>query len=127
RLGQVCVMIHTGSRGLGHEVCRDYAEQVGQAIRRGEVEDGGLLSVPFRDSLGQRYYGAMQAAANYAFANRQLLAHQARAAFRSVFGREAALRAVYDVTHNIARIEEHRVDGAPTPVLVHRKGATRAF
>jgi tRNA-splicing ligase RtcB len=127
RLGQVCVMIHTGSRGLGHEVCSDYAEQVVEAIRRGEVEDVGLLSVPFRSPLGQRYYGAMQAAANYAFANRQLLAHQARAAFRSVFGGHAALEAVYDVTHNIARIEEHRVDGEPTAVLVHRKGATRAF
>jgi tRNA-splicing ligase RtcB len=127
RLGQVCAMVHTGSRGLGHEVCRDYGEQVGEAIRRGEVEDVGLLSVPFRSALGQRYFGAMQGAANYAFANRQLLAHQVRAAFQSVFGRATTLEALYDVTHNIARLEEHRVHGELTPVLVHRKGATRAF
>jgi tRNA-splicing ligase RtcB len=130
RAGQVTVMIHTGSRGLGHQVCTDYLKVAEAALRRYgiSVPDRQLACAPVQSDEARRYLGAMRAAANFAFANRQLLAHWTREVFQRVLGLPpAAVRVVYDVAHNIAKEEEHAVDGQRRRVLVHRKGATRAF
>jgi tRNA-splicing ligase RtcB len=130
--GQVTVMVHTGSRGLGHQVCSDYLRTMERAVRqyRLELPDRELVNVPFTSPEGQSYFSAMKCAANYAWANRQMITHWIRQSFEQVFGREAkalGLRVVYDVAHNIAKLEEHQVDGERKKVVVHRKGATRAF
>ncbi len=130
--GQVTVMIHCGSRGLGHQVCSDYVDLFQGAVRRYGIElpDRQLVCAPLDSPEGQDYLKAMAAAANYAWANRQLLTHQAREAFAQVLVgkvREYGLRLVYDVAHNMAKIEEHVVDGKRMKLCVHRKGATRAF
>jgi tRNA-splicing ligase RtcB (3'-phosphate/5'-hydroxy nucleic acid ligase) len=132
RQGQVTVMIHTGSRGLGHQVCTDFLKVTGAALARYgiTVPDRQLACAPIDSPEGGAYLGAMRAAANFAFANRQVLAESARRVFERVLdGRPADLRmsVVYDVAHNIAKHEEHEVDGRRRPLLVHRKGATRAF
>jgi tRNA-splicing ligase RtcB len=125
---QVVVLIHTGSRGLGHQVCTDYLDVMQTAMKKYgiTVVDRQLACVPIRSAEGRAYLGAMAAAANFAFANRQMITHWVREAFRRVCGMEG-IRIVYDVAHNIAKIEEHTVDGVARRVLVHRKGATRAF
>jgi tRNA-splicing ligase RtcB (3'-phosphate/5'-hydroxy nucleic acid ligase) len=128
--GQVVVLIHCGSRGLGHQVCTDYLKTMNEAMRRYGITlpDRQLACVPARSKEGQHYIAAMAAAANFAWANRQAITHSARGAFAKVFGPEAKLRVVYDVSHNIAKRERHRVNGgAEEEVLVHRKGATRSF
>lgn len=130
--GQVTVMLHTGSRGLGHQVCSDFIEVMRSAARRYGIAlaDPQLAAAPFRSTEGQDYFGAMQAAANYAWANRQALTGLTRDIFSSVFGlgeKALALDLVYDVAHNIAKLEEHTVGGKKIMVVVHRKGATRAF
>ncbi|MGB9867506.1 MAG: RtcB family protein [Bacillota bacterium] len=129
--GQVTVMVHSGSRGLGHQVCTDYLEVMEDAVKQYgiRVPDKQLACVPFKSKEGQEYYSAMAAAANYAWANRQVLTHLIRECFREVFGKVCyeELRVVYDIAHNIAKIEEHVVDGKTIKVCVHRKGATRAF
>ena len=130
--GQLTVMIHTGSRGLGHQVCTDYLDATGKALRRYgiSVPDRQLACAPVDSDEARAYLGAMRAAANFAFANRQLLTHWARRVFEErlhVAPRELGLRVVYDVAHNIAKEEEHEIDGARRRLLVHRKGATRAF
>ena len=128
REGAVTLMIHCGSRGLGHQVATDFL-QVMQKDRGGHtvpVPDRQLACVPIRSSAGERYLAAMAAAANYAWANRQYLLHLARQVFQSVLP-GARLRLVYDVSHNIAKIETHRVKGRERELCVHRKGATRAF
>ncbi|MBI1847549.1 MAG: RtcB family protein [Candidatus Rokubacteria bacterium] len=127
-VGQVTVMIHTGSRGLGHQVCTDFLALTGQALKRYgiHVPDRQLACAPLDSPEARRYLAAMRAAANFAFANRQLLAHWTRDVFRRVLG-DGALRVVWDVAHNIAKEEEHEVDGRRRRLLVHRKGATRAF
>ncbi|MBI1734802.1 MAG: RtcB family protein [Candidatus Rokubacteria bacterium] len=130
RAGQLTVMIHTGSRGLGHQVCTDFLRVTESALRRYgiTVPDRQLACAPIGSPEARDYLGAMRAAANFAFANRQVLTHWTRRAFADVFGADAAaLRVVYDVAHNIAKEEEHEVDGRRRRVLVHRKGATRAF
>ena len=130
RRSQVTVMIHTGSRGLGHQVCTDALEQTGQAIRRYGivVPDRQLACAPVDSPEARGYLGAMRAAANFAFANRQVLTHSTRQVFARVLGvPPTSLRVVYDVAHNIAKEEDHVVDGQPRRLLVHRKGATRAF
>jgi tRNA-splicing ligase RtcB (3'-phosphate/5'-hydroxy nucleic acid ligase) len=132
RPGQVVVQIHCGSRGLGHQVCTDYVRSFQQALQRYNIQlpDRELVCAPLNTPEGEAYSGAMQAAANYAFANRQVLAHLAREAFEQVFapaGLPFQLRQVYDVAHNIGKIEQHTVDGRRMQVCVHRKGATRAF
>jgi tRNA-splicing ligase RtcB len=132
RAGQVTVMIHTGSRGLGHQVCTDYLDVTGKALRRYgiTVPDRQLACAPVDSAEGRAYLGAMGAAANFAFANRQVLSHWAREVFQSALGigaRELGMATVYDVAHNIAKEEEHAVEGARRRLLVHRKGATRAF
>ncbi|MBN1335542.1 MAG: RtcB family protein [Deltaproteobacteria bacterium] len=127
--GGVAVLLHTGSRGLGHQVCTDQLVLMQQAMRRYgiRVADRQLACAPVASEEGRAYLGAMGAAANYAWANRQVLTHLIGEAFLEVFGPLADLSVVYDVAHNIARIERHRVDGRPVPLCVHRKGATRAF
>jgi tRNA-splicing ligase RtcB len=130
--GQVTVMIHTGSRGLGHQVCSDYLRRMEHAVCRYGIKlpDRELVNVPFSSDEGQDYFSAMKCAANYAWANRQMIVHWVRQSFEQVFGRDAesmGLHIVYDVAHNIAKLEEHRVDGGKRLVVVHRKGATRAL
>jgi tRNA-splicing ligase RtcB len=126
-LGQVTVLIHSGSRGLGHQVCQDYVERCMEAAERYEIvfEDRQLAAAPIKSPEGRAYLGAMSAAANFAFANRQLITHFTRQAFEGAgFDSEKRrLRVLYDLAHNNAKLEEH--DGRE--VLVHRKGATRAF
>jgi tRNA-splicing ligase RtcB (3'-phosphate/5'-hydroxy nucleic acid ligase) len=130
--GLVTVMIHTGSRGLGHQVCTDYLDITGKALRRYgiTVPDRQLACAPVDSEEARAYLGAMRAAANFAFANRQVLAHWTRAVFTRTLGvapGDLGMSAVYDVAHNIAKEEEHEVDGARRRLIVHRKGATRAF
>nr|MBC8279246.1 RtcB family protein [Chloroflexota bacterium] len=131
-LGQVTVMIHCGSRGLGHQVCTDYLKIIEPSAKRYGISlpDRQLAAVPLSSSEGADYLGAMRAAANFAWANRQCIAHWTRQSFESVFGRswvEMGMWQVYDVCHNIAKIEEHVVDNRLKKVCVHRKGATRSF
>ena len=130
--GQVTVMIHTGSRGFGHQVCTDALGVMQGAMRRYQITlpDRQLACAPVASPEAQAYLGAMRAAANFAFANRQCLAHFARETIERTLGvspRELGWRLVYDVAHNIAKEEEHEVDGRRRRLLVHRKGATRAF
>lgn len=132
RKDQVCVMIHSGSRGLGYQVCDDALMQLrGVPEKYGIVlPDRQLACAPVLSREGQHYLGAMRAAANFGFCNRQLLTWQAREVFESVFGRpwqEMQMSLMYDVAHNIAKFEEHRVGREQRKVWVHRKGATRAF
>lgn len=129
---QVCVMIHSGSRGLGYQVCDDALRDLrGAPAKYGiHLPDRQLVCAPVRSPEGAHYLGGMRAAANFAWCNRQLLMWQAREAFAYVFGRpwpELGMELVYDVAHNIAKLEEHRVEGVLKKVWVHRKGATRAF
>lgn len=130
--GQVTVMIHSGSRGLGYQICDDYLVVMQQAMRKYNISvpDRQLACAPVRSPEGQRYFAAMACAANYAWANRQAMAHWTREAFSHVFGKGPqglGMRQVYDVAHNIAKFEEHEIDGVRKKVVVHRKGATRAF
>ena len=130
--GQVLVMLHCGSRGFGHQVGTDYLRRFDQAMRAYgiSVPDRELACAPFRSPEGQAYFGAMTAAANTAFANRQVITHRVREVLGRIFGRdprELGLEVVYDVCHNTAKLERHVVDGAPLDLVVHRKGATRAF
>ena len=127
-LGQVCVMIHCGSRGLGHQVCTDHVKTMQSAMASHgiTVPDRQLACVPVNSDEGARYLAAMAAAANFGLANRQLLAEAARDAFAKVVGRRD-LALVYDVSHNLAKLEDHTVDGRSRRLCVHRKGATRAF
>ncbi len=130
--GTVTVFVHSGSRGLGYQVCDDYLEVMMKGVRRYGIDlpDKQLACVPVRSPEGERYIAAMRAAANYAFANRQVMGHRIREAFSHVFGapdRELGMELVYDVAHNNAKLERHEVDGRERSLWVHRKGATRAF
>jgi tRNA-splicing ligase RtcB len=132
REGCVAFMIHSGSRGLGYQICDDYLETMLDAADRYGIDlpDRQLCCAPVTSDEGRRYLKAMAAGANYAFANRQMMAHRAREVFGRLFGDETAeaMDTVYDVCHNIAKFEEHRADDGDTRRLcVHRKGATRAF
>ncbi|HIP66041.1 MAG TPA: RtcB family protein [Pyrodictium sp.] len=131
-VGQIVVMIHTGSRGLGHQVASDYLLIMERAMRKYgiNVPDRELASVPYSTREAQDYLKAMAAAANYAWTNRQLITYWVRETFKRVFHRDPdqlGLRIIYDVAHNIAKIEEHDVNGKRKKLIVHRKGATRAF
>jgi tRNA-splicing ligase RtcB len=127
-VGRVCLCVHSGSRGLGHQVFDDYLAETKTVMERHglTVPDRRLAGFPILSAEGQRYLGAMAAAANYAFANRQGIAARARRAFRQVFG-DVGLQPIYDVGHNVAKFEEHWVGDRQVELLVHRKGATRAF
>jgi tRNA-splicing ligase RtcB len=130
--GQVTVMLHTGSRGFGYQVCDDFLAELSRGVKALGIPlpDRQLVCAPIRSEAGQRYLSAMACAANYAWANRQILLHRAREVFSVVFGmgpEKLGMEMVYDVCHNIAKKERHRVDGSPRWLCVHRKGATRAF
>jgi tRNA-splicing ligase RtcB len=130
--GQVTVLMHCGSRGLGHQVCDDYLAVSAQALTRYGIDlpDRQLACVPLASAEGRAYLAAMAAAANFAFANRQVITHWVRESFEEALRRSAdeiGLGIVYDVAHNIAKIEEHTIDGGQARVCVHRKGATRGF
>jgi tRNA-splicing ligase RtcB len=129
---QVVVQIHCGSRGLGHQVCTDYVNRFQQAVRDYQIvlPDRELVCAPFDSPPGQDYFRAMACAANFAFANRQILAHSIRRSFEEVFAGRVTdfdLHQVYDIAHNMAKVEEHEIDHRRIEVCVHRKGATRAF
>ncbi|MDI9631432.1 MAG: RtcB family protein [Acidobacteriota bacterium] len=130
--GQVTVMLHSGSRGLGHQVCSDFLKRMLDAARRYGIAlpDRQLCCAPIRSEEGREYLGAMAAAANFAFANRQVMTHWVRESFAVVFGLSPArlgLGVVYDVCHNIAKFERFTVAGRERRLCVHRKGATRAY
>lgn len=128
--GQVVTLIHTGSRGLGHQVATDYIRQIMAAMPKYDIEvpDRELACVPFNSEEGQNYFKAMGAAANYAWCNREVISWEVQMAWKNIFGPGIApLKLMYDVAHNIAKIEVHWVDGEEIKVIVHRKGATRAF
>ena len=130
--GNLVVMIHCGSRGFGHQICTDYVREFQGAVKRYSINlpDRELVCAPLDSPEGRNYYSAMQGAANYAFANRQVLAHFARQAFEESLAGKVPnwhLSQVYDIAHNMGKIETHEVDGNPIEVCVHRKGATRAF
>jgi tRNA-splicing ligase RtcB len=130
-LGRITLMIHTGSRGFGHQICDDFLRVMLKASRRYGIElpDRQLCCAPLTSDEGQNYLAAMAAAVNFAFANRQIISHLATESFAQVLGKQAAasLGTVYEVAHNIAKIETHEVDGRQKKLCVHRKGATRAF
>ncbi|RLI96938.1 MAG: RNA-splicing ligase RtcB [Candidatus Aenigmatarchaeota archaeon] len=131
-LGQICVLVHTGSRGLGHQVCSDYLKVLDRYTRRMGIRlpDRELVYAHMKSREAENYLAAMSAAANYAWANRQFITHWVRESFAKVFRTDPEkldLHVIYDVAHNIAKIEEHRVNGTRKKVVVHRKGATRAF
>ncbi len=130
--GRVVVMLHTGSRGLGHQVATDFIQRMDQRLASEGVQlvDRQLSCAPVSSDDGARYLGAMAAAANFAWANRQAITAGVRRSFSAVFGEaagDAGVEVVYDIAHNMAKVEEHRTDGTSKKVLVHRKGATRAF
>ncbi|BFI73055.1 tRNA-splicing ligase RtcB [Nanoarchaeota archaeon] len=130
--GQVTILVHTGSRGFGHQVASDYID-IGLKKYRdivNKLPDRELVYLPFQSEEGQRYWKSMSAAANFAWNNRQIITYWIRKSFEKVFNHPAediGLNVVYDVAHNIAKIEEHKVDGKTKKLIVHRKGATRAF
>jgi len=128
----LAVQIHTGSRGFGHQICTDYVRELQPAISKYHINipDRELVCAPIQSKEGQRYLAAMRCAANFAFCNRQLLASEVRDIFEEVFSKETSnfqLRMVYDLAHNIGKIETHNINGEKSKVCVHRKGATRAF
>ncbi len=128
---QVLVLIHTGSRGLGHQVCTDYVKVFDASATKYHIDlpDRQLACAPIESDEGRKYLAAMAAAANFAWVNRQCIAHWVREAFNSVFGSPAGstIAQIYDVAHNIAKMEEHTIDNKKMTACVHRKGATRAF
>ncbi len=130
--GQITIMIHTGSRGFGHEVCSDFLELMQRSVHKYNIElpDRQLASVPFNSWEGKAYFGAMAGASNFAWANREIITHWVREVFYHVLRmgpKELGMSLIYDVAHNIAKKEIHRVNGKETLLIVHRKGATRAF
>jgi tRNA-splicing ligase RtcB len=131
-VGQVCVMMHSGSRGVGHQTCTDFVKVIDRLMSKLgiEVPDRQLACIPVEHETAQDYLGAMNAAANFARANRHVMTDGVRESFEQVFQRSArtmGMYLVYDVAHNLAKIEEHEVDGEQRKLCVHRKGATRAF
>ncbi|MBU3968022.1 MAG: RtcB family protein [Euryarchaeota archaeon] len=130
--GQVTVMIHCGSRGAGHQICDDYLKILERATHKYGIvlPDRQLACAPAESTEGQNYFKAMAAGANYAWANRQVITHWVRETFSRFFGRDMddlGMHLIYDVAHNVAKLEEHTIDGEKKMVYVHRKGATRAF
>jgi len=129
---QVTIIVHTGSRGLGHQVCDDYIKVMLKATAKYGIDlpDRQLCCAPIKSPEGQQYLAAMAAGANFAFANRQMITHWVRESFEQVFQvgpRDLGMELIYDVAHNIAKIETHQLNGKSRKLAVHRKGATRAF
>ncbi|MBN1159699.1 MAG: RtcB family protein [Candidatus Diapherotrites archaeon] len=132
KVGQITIMIHCGSRGYGHQVASDYLKIFEDAVRKYNIKipDKQLACAPLTSQEGQDYLKAMYCAVNYAWNNRQVIMHWTREAFEKIFGKtakEMEMNLIYDVAHNIAKIEEHTINGEKREVVVHRKGATRAF
>jgi tRNA-splicing ligase RtcB len=125
---QIVVMVHTGSRGLGHQIATDYLKIMVQAIQKYKIKipDRQLTACPFNSPEGQSYFKAMACGANYAWANRQMITYYIRQSWKNILGVEN-LKVLYDVAHNIAKIEKHVINGKETELIIHRKGATRAF
>lgn len=123
--GQVTIMIHCGSRGLGHQVASDYIKLMEDKYGFANLPDRELINAPILSDLGQKYYAAMSAAANFAFCNKQMITHWVRETFNKIL--PCKIDVVYDVCHNIAKIEKHNIDGEEKEVCIHRKGATRSF
>ncbi|MFQ5721039.1 MAG: RtcB family protein [Candidatus Aminicenantales bacterium] len=126
-IDQILVMIHCGSRGLGHQVASDYIRLMENKFGTRDLPDRELINAPIRSQLGQQYYKSMSAAVNFAFANRQMIAHWVRNVFARVLGSSEGMDQVYDVCHNVAKFEKHNIDGQMKEVCLHRKGATRSF
>jgi len=124
--GQIVIMIHCGSRGLGHQVASDYIKAMEKEYGIENLPDRELINAPIKSKLGQDYLKAMSAAANFAFANKQLITHWVREELKHIFPK-IKIDVVYDICHNIAKIEKHKVNGKMQDVCIHRKGATRAF
>lgn len=126
---QVVIMVHTGSRGLGHQNCTDYLKLIMRAQLKYNIKlpDRELACVPFNSPEGQNFFKAMSAACNYAWSNRQMITFYLRKTWKKILGQEFGLKLLYDVAHNIAKIEEHEINKEKTKLIVHRKGATRAF
>ena len=129
RKGQIFVMIHSGSRGLGHQVCSDYLRKIENEFEDivSELPEKDLAYAPTDSKVAKDYLGAMSSAANFGWCNRQVITHFIRKSFEKVFGPEVKLDLLYDVAHNIAKVEEYKIAGKDTKLYVHRKGATRAF
>jgi tRNA-splicing ligase RtcB len=132
KVGNLAVQIHCGSRGFGHQVCSDYVRELQNAVQRYNIQlpDRELVCAPLDSPEGKRYFAAMACAANYAFANRQVLTHHARTAFEEVLAGKISnwdLSLIYDIAHNMGKIENHHINGEQVTLCVHRKGATRAF
>ena len=125
--GKVTVMVHCGSRGFGHQIASDYIRKMEKKYGFDHLPDRELVNAPFNSELGQEYFKAMCAGMNYAFANRQMIVHWMRESFKKIMGTSEGMRQVYDVCHNIAKVEKHGVDGETRELVVHRKGATRSF
>jgi tRNA-splicing ligase RtcB len=131
-LGQITIMIHSGSRGFGYQVCEDYTRSMVHCLQKYNISvpDRQLSCAPVNSPEGKAYLGAMKCAANYAWANRQCLMHLTRKTFERIFNmswQKMGMNLIYDVAHNIAKIEKYKVDGKEKTLCVHRKGATRAF
>lgn len=128
-IGQIVIMIHSGSRGLGHQVCSDYIRRIEEdhpdIVEK--LPEKELIYAPINSPAGKDYLGAMRAAANYGWCNRQLMTYWVREGIKKVFGPDVKLNLIYDVCHNIAKVEEYEIDNKKRKVIVHRKGATRAF
>lgn len=126
---QILIQIHTGSRGLGHQIATDYIKIMLKVMSKYGISlpDRELAGAPFNSKQGQDYFKAMSCGANFAWANRQLITWEVRKAWQTIFGRNEVLKIIYDVAHNLAKIEDHQIDGGIKKVIVHRKGATRAF
>ena len=125
---QTYILIHSGSRGFGHQICQDFLSELVKTPLTKSLPDRQLACAPIESDEGKRYFSAMAVAAHFAFNNRQLILHQIRQSFKEVLGiNPRDIKLLYDVCHNIAKIESHLIDGAEKKVLVHRKGATRAY
>jgi len=120
-------MIHCGSRGLGHQVATDYIQAMESKFGFKDLPDRELINAPINSELGQRYYKAMAAAANFAFANKQMITHWVREVFEKVMGSSDGMNVIYDVCHNIAKFEKHEINDEIREICIHRKGATRSF
>ena len=130
--GNITIMIHSGSRGFGYQICDEYSKDMISALAKYKIDipDRQLSCAPVNSPEGRNYIGAMKCAANYAWANRQCLMHLTREVFERIFNRSArdmGMHLVYDVAHNVGKIEKHNVDGKEKSLFIHRKGATRAF
>jgi len=125
----VTIMIHSGSRGFGHHICTDYVRRMADTAGKSatKLPDPALACAPYDSPTGHAYYAAMSAAANFAWANRHAITHAVRTALKDIFGNHISVETVYDISHNIGKKEQHNVRNAPQHLMVHRKGATRAF